>query len=312
VRAIPPRPIEKAARPVEPAPPQTPQRDTTPSQPYRAPVRPELPVSEHLVEVICISSGKGGTGKSVLASNLGVALAASSRVTIMDADLCLANIHILFNLAPRYNAAHLISQERTMEEILLRGPRNVGVIPGGSGIPELATLSESMLKTLINGIATLERTIDTLIIDMPGGLDNQSMLFLLAADRVLVVTTDDPTAMTDAYAVIKTIFTRRPQACVALVVNRARSQESGLETYQKVSHVARKFLGRELALAGIVPHDEMVERSVAQRVPVVIAHPDSPAARAITMIGARLEVSPSGATGRQAFSARFRALVAAR
>lgn len=317
MRAVPPRPMQSHDAAAETAPPATLSASTPLSAPpprsqsYQASGPSEIPIAVPFSEVVCVSSGKGGTGKSVLASNLAVALAATSRVMIMDADLALANLHILFNLTPRYNAAHLISRERTIDEIILRGPRNVGVIPGGSGIPELATLSEPMLRALINGIATLERSVDTLLIDMPGGLDRQSLLFLLSADRVMVVTTDDSTAMTDAYAVIKTIFTQRPQACVALIVNRARSQESGLETYQKVAHVTRKFLGRELALAGIVPHDEMVERSVAERIPVVIGHPESPAARAITMIGARLEVSPSSASGRQSFSARFRALVAA-
>ena len=307
MRAIPPQPAPSRVEPVVMAAP--PRQPAQPGPPEAQEI--ETPVPPALVEVVCVSSGKGGTGKSVLAGNLGVALAATSRVTILDADLALANIHILFNLAPRYNAAHLISRERTMEEILLRGPRDVGVIPGGSGIPELASLTEPMIRTLMAGIATLERTTDTLIIDMPGGLDRQTLLFLLSADRVLVVTTEDITAMTDAYAVIKTILTQRPQACVALIVNRARSQEAGLETYQKVAHVARKFLGRELALAGIVPYDELVERSVAERVPVVIGYPESPAARAINMIGARMEVSPSSAApGRQAFTSRFRALAA--
>lgn len=321
MRSVPPRPMEARAASPEPAtapapaeralPHETPRPQSQP-QSSAQPGPPRLPVAEPLVEVVCVASGKGGTGKSVLAGNLGVALAATSRVTILDADLALANIHILFNLTPRYNAAHLISRQRTMDEILLKGPRDVGVIPGGSGVPELASLTEPMLRALMSGIATLESSVDTLIIDMPGGLDRQSLFFLLAADRVLVVTTDDITAMTDAYAVIKTIFSQRPQACLALIVNRARSQESGLETYQKVAHVTRKFLGRELALAGIVPYDEMVERSVAERVPVVIGHPECPSARAITMIGARLEVSPSSVSGRQAFSARFNALVAAR
>jgi len=238
--------------------------------------------------VVGISSGKGGTGKSILASNLAVLLAPSLRVTVLDADLGLANIHILYNLLPEFNASHVIAGEKRLDEILLQGPRGVSVIPGGSGIPELATLSDMMFGSLADGIASVEGSMDLLLIDAPSGLDRQALTFLLSCDQLLVVTTEDITAMTDAYAVVKTVLTRQPGAMVALVVNQARSYAEGMETFQRVAHVARKFLGHELALGGIVPFDEMVERSVADRVPVSIGHPESPAARALASLAGRI------------------------
>lgn len=279
--------------------------------------RPVLPAAEPAApprpfEVVGVSSGKGGTGKSVLASNLGAILAATTRVTILDADLGLANIHILYNLMPRFNASHVISGERRLDEVLIRGPRGVSVIPGGSGIPELANLSAARFGALVDGIGSLDRSTDLLIIDTPSGIDRQSLLFLLASDHVLVVTTDDITAMTDAYAVIKAIYTRRPDASAALVVNQAGSEAGGLETYQKIAHVTRKFLGRELALGGIIPFDEDVERSVAERVPVAISHPDCPAARAMASIASRLGALSAGLSRpRQPFAARLRGLLSA-
>jgi len=237
-----------------------------------------------------ISSGKGGTGKSILASNLAVLLAPQRRVTVLDADLGLANIHILYNLLPEFNASHMIAGEKRLDEILLQGPRGVSVIPGGSGIPELANLSDLMFGSLADGIASLEGSTDLLLIDAPSGLDRQALTFLLSCDQLLVVTNEDITAMTDAYAVVKTVLTRNPRAMVALVVNQARSYAEGMETFQRVAHVARKFLGHELALGGIIPFDEMVERSVADRVPVVIGHPDSPAARALASLAGRVAI----------------------
>lgn len=242
------------------------------------------------VHVVGISSGKGGTGKSILASNLAVLLAPQRRVTVLDADLGLANIHILYNLLPEFNASHMIAGEKRLDEILLQGPRGVSVIPGGSGIPELANLSDLMFGSLADGIASLEGSTDLLLIDAPSGLDRQALTFLLSCDQLLVVTNEDITAMTDAYAVVKTVLTRNPRAMVALVVNQARSYAEGMETFQRVAHVARKFLGHELALGGIIPFDEMVERSVADRVPVVIGHPDSPAARALASLAGRVAI----------------------
>ena len=269
--------------------PGTPQRPKTRPARARAFSHPPAPSpSSRSYDVVSVSSGKGGTGKSILTSNLAVLLAASSRVTVLDADLGLANIHILYNLMPRYNASHVISGERDLDDVMLKGPRGVNVIPGGSGIPELATLTDMMFGSFADGIAQLDSSTDLLLIDAPSGLDRQSLLFLLASDQVVVVTTEDITAMTDAYAVIKTVLTRRPNAMVVVVVNQARSYSEGMSTFQKIAHVTRKFLGRELALGGIVPIDETVEQSVAERVPVVISHPASPAARAIVSIASRV------------------------
>jgi len=263
-------------------------------------------------DVISVSSGKGGTGKSVLTSNLAVLMAPSTRVTILDADLGLANIHILFNLMPRFNASHVITGEKALDEVMIRAPRGVNIIPGGSGIPELASLSDLRFSSLVAGIATLDHSTDLLLIDTPSGIDRQALTFLLASDQVMVVTTEDVTAMTDAYAVIKTVMARRSDATIVLVVNKARSYADGLETFHKVSHVCRKFIGRELALGGVIPFDEHVERSVAERVPVTLSHPASPASRAMSSIAMRIGTFHSRSQrAAQPFTARLKRLLAA-
>jgi len=314
-----PEPVARHVRTPSPRQPMLPSRESethttippaSSTAPSPEPAAPAPPASPRPFDVISVSSGKGGTGKSVLTSNLGVLLAPGTRVTILDADLGLANIHILFNLMPRYNASHVITGERTLDEVIIQGPRGLGIIPGGSGIPELASLTEGRFSSLVNGISALDRTTDLLLIDTPSGIDRQSLTFLLASDQVLVVTTEDVTAMTDAYAVIKTVMTRRPDATVTLVVNQARSYADGLETFHKVSHVARKFLGRELTLGGVVPFDEMVERSVAERLPVALSHPDCPASRAMASVASRIGSFHSRSQrAAQPFTARLKRLL---
>jgi flagellar biosynthesis protein FlhG len=308
----PPPPGPAASHPAQPEPDTAP----APSAVVPAAAAPAediagAPLPPRAFDVISVSSGKGGTGKSVLTSNLAVLLAPATRVTILDADLGLANIHILFNLMPRYNASHVITGERALDEVLIEGPLGVKIVPGGSGIPELASLTDVRFGSLVSGIASLDRSTDLLLVDTPSGIDRQSLTFLLASDQVMVVTTEDVTAMTDAYAVIKTVLARRPDAAVVVVVNQARSYADGLETFQRIAHVARKFIGRELALGGVVPFDEMVERSVADRRPVALTHPGSPAARAMAAIAARLgtfHTRPAQAV--QPFAARLKRLLA--
>ncbi len=318
-RPAPARPPEEARRPPSRTAPQPLHARPSAPSPLSVPRSsrgPEpaphpgtaAPVS---MDVITVSSGKGGTGKSVLTSNVAVLLAGTTRVTVMDADLGLANVHILYNLMPRYNVSDVIAGRKSLHEIALPAPGGVTLIPGGSGIPELASMSDPMFGALAREIAELDRSCDLLLVDTPSGIDRQSLLFLMASDHVLVVTTEDITALTDAYAVIKTVLARRPSASVALIVNQARSQAHGLEAFHKVAHVARKFLGRELALGGIVPFDETVERSVAAKVPVVLSDPGCPAARAIAALAERLDLFHRRAARTGApFSVRLRGALA--
>jgi len=238
--------------------------------------------------VVAVASGKGGTGKSLIAVNLAVALAESQRVGLIDLDLGLANAHILLGLLPRFDVSHLLRGERTLDDVLLTGPRGVMVLPGASGIPEMAGLDDPSLGVLASAISPLMARSDIVLLDCPAGLSRQSILFLHGADLVLVVTTEDLTSMTDAYALIKTLVTHRPQASVGLLVNDARSAMDGADTYRKISHVARKFLGREILSMGTIPRDVYLERSVRERRPVVLAHPTAPSSRAIFELTGRL------------------------
>ncbi|MBI3450719.1 MAG: MinD/ParA family protein [Acidobacteria bacterium] len=278
------QPVAAPAPGLPAAPPATAMRTAiTHPQPRRAAA--DSPATAF---VVAVASGKGGTGKSLIAVNLAVALAESQRVGLIDLDLGLANAHILLGLLPRFDVSHLLRGERSLDDVLLAGPRGVLVLPGASGIPEMAGLDDSSLGALASAIAPLMARSDIVLLDCPAGLSRQSIVFLHGADLVLVVTTEDLTSMTDAYALIKTLVTHRPQASVGLLVNDARSAMDGAETYRKISHVARKFLGREILSMGTIPRDAYLERSVRERRPVVLAHPTAPSSRALLELTGRL------------------------
>jgi flagellar biosynthesis protein FlhG len=181
-----------------------------------------------------------------------------------------------------------VDGQASLDQALLDGPGGVRLLAGGSGIPELAALPARSLRALARALAPLERAGGWLVVDMPAGLDRQSLLFLLAADQVLVVTTEDITALTDAYAVIKTLHAQQSAAAISLVVNQAHTHEGALEAYHRVAHVCRRFLGREIGLAGIVPWDPAVARSVASRRPVVLSEPHAASARAFVALARQL------------------------
>jgi flagellar biosynthesis protein FlhG len=239
--------------------------------------------------VIAVASGKGGTGKSLLAVNLAVALAERMQVCLIDADFGLANAHILMGLLPRHDVSHLVSGESPLAEVVLQGPRGVQLLPGASGVPEMAHMDDSSLLRFATLAAPLLGACDTVVLDCPAGLSRHSLVFLHGADVVVVVTTEELTSMTDAYALIKTLVMHRPGAAVGLVVNDARSPSEGAETYRKISHVARKFLGRAVPSLGTIPRDPQLERSVMERRPVVLGHPSASSSRAIADLARRIE-----------------------
>jgi len=277
-------PASRADSPATAGPP-----DVSPP-PRHAPLRStavEGP-SIHHPRVFAVASGKGGTGKSLIAVNLAVAMAEGSRVCLIDADFGLGNAHILLGVLPRWNVSHLIHGERTLDEILVEGPRGVRLLPGASGVPEMASLDDATLDGLASTLDPLLDRFDAVLLDCPAGLTRQSLVMLYASDVVIVVTTDDLTSMTDAYALIKTLVTHRPDLVVGILVNDARSPSEGAETYRRICHVSRKFLGRDLLSLGTIPGDAQLERSVMERRPAVVGHPRSPAARAIEELALRL------------------------
>lgn len=239
--------------------------------------------------VLAIASGKGGVGKTNIAANLSICLAAEhQRVILMDADLGLGNLDVIMNIQSRYNLSHVVTGHRTLEEIVHVGPSGVEVVCGGSGIELLANLNTFQRQRLIEGLEAFHSRADYLVIDTGAGIQSSIVGFCLAADQTLIVTTPEPTAMTDAYAMIKVLAANNYDGHISLLVNMAHSPAEGRTIYRQIADVASRFLNTPVYEAGVLCRDEALISAVRQRTPVVLAYPKSPFAAAIKEISIRL------------------------
>lgn len=253
----------------------------------RAPALPSLHSSP--ARILCVTSGKGGTGKSVFTSNLAVEMAArGKRVLAVDADLGLANLHLLLGVSPRRNLYHSLSENLPFREIAERGPAGVRLVPGPSGVAELADLSPRDLARLIAETGRAGADFDLVLIDTAAGISRMTTAFLYSVREIIVVTTPDLTAMTDAYATVKTALRHNPPALISVVVNRARSSAQAWQAFQTLDGIAGRFLGRRLCYLGYLPDDDTVRRAIGVKVPAVLIEPGSAVARRIREIGRTL------------------------
>jgi flagellar biosynthesis protein FlhG len=241
------------------------------------------------LRTIVIASGKGGVGKSHLAANLAVALGArGARVLLVDADLSQANLDLLLGVHPRYDLQHVLAGEKTIEEILISDERNVTLVPAASGVPELADLDDYRREVLLRGLGQLEGHYDLMLIDTASGVSRQATSFCLAADDVVVMTTPEMPAFSDAYGLIKLLqaqgLTRPPH----LMVSMANSPEEAEETAHRIRLVARRFLRLEIDSWGAVPYDPALPRALRRQEPVLTAFPHSPSAAAYRALAERL------------------------
>ncbi|MCU0917192.1 MAG: MinD/ParA family protein [Planctomycetes bacterium] len=242
-----------------------------------------------MATVLAIASGKGGVGKTNIAANLAVCLAAANqRVLLLDADLSLGNLDLLMNLHSKYNISHVLSGRKSMEEIIQTGPQGVRVVCGASGLERLADISEGEHCRLIQHLGRLQRETDTILIDTAAGISRSVIGFCLAADGVLVVTTPEATAMADSYGMIKVLARKGYAGPINLVVNMACSLAEGKQTYQRMADVAQRFLQTTVYYAGTLLKDERLCAAVRSRTPVVLAYPKSQISESLAAVATRL------------------------
>ena len=232
--------------------------------------------------VVCIASGKGGVGKSVIASNLAcLRAAAGERVCLVDFDAGLANAHLLFGLAPRHDLGSVLDGTVTPEEALVEGPAGLRILSGGVGRARLANPTRRELGSLFGALRSLEETHDLLVVDHGAGMGYAVLAHLAATKSFLLVTNPEVTALSDAYAVFKRAEAVNPGVRAGVVVNRAEDREVALSAHERLAAVSRRFLGRDLELAGWVQADPEVPRSVRSREPLLLGSGGSPAAAGI-------------------------------
>lgn len=224
--------------------------------------------------VIAITSGKGGVGKTNIAINLGIGLAElGKRVILFDADMGLANADVLLDIVPRYNLSHVVSGDKELMEILVPAPGGIWLIPGASGITELANLGERERQMLIMNCERLEREADFILLDTGAGISRNTMDFVSSASEVIVVTTPEPTSVTDAYAVIKILAQNGRPSSLGLLVNMVANAIEAERVANSIVSVAGRFLNVYIDRLGYVLSDPYVPASVMRRRAFVLEFP---------------------------------------
>jgi len=242
-----------------------------------------------LARAIAVSSGKGGVGKSNIAVNLAIALSQINlKVCLLDADLGTANADVLCNLSPRRTLEHVVNGQCRLWEAMQLAPGGFRLAPGASGVANLADLGAAPRRALLQQLLALERIADVILIDTGAGINTNVVTFAAAAHTTVVVTTPEPTAMTDAYAMIKSLFARAPQANVELVVNMAANESESERIFLRMDRVCRTFLNRSLTYAGWLPLDAAVAEAVRRRMPFVLHAPDSAVTQSLRGLSRRL------------------------
>lgn len=241
--------------------------------------------SARSTKIITVTSGKGGVGKSNFTLNFALSLQAlGHRVLVFDADIGLANIDVLMGITPKFSLYHLLKRQKTIWEIIYKGHNDLQFISGGSGFNDLFRLTEEELDHFTDQINELNGYVDYIIFDTGAGLSKETLKFIVAAQETIVVTTPEPTAITDAYAIIKMVHGMNYNVPFNLVVNRVTEFNEGRRTAEKISLVAKQFLKIEIPLLGCIEEDPNVSKAVKKQMPFSVAFPNCTAAKSISRL----------------------------
>ena len=256
--------------------------------------------------ILAITSGKGGVGKTNVVINLAASLARlGHRVGIIDADFGLGNVDVLLGLTPAYHIGHVLSGEKSISDITLQGPQGIKIVPAGSGIRSLTALNELQWRRFHNLIEAVSAELDFLLIDTAAGVSDNVVELLMFAPHVLVVTSFDPAAVVDAYALIKILTTASRRKDIGVVVNATRDAEEAGLVFRQLDTAATRFLGRSLRFDGYIVSDPGVREAVLGQRPIVDHLPQSPASRCFRILASRVAGhTPDGGASMRASAQR--------
>ncbi len=261
--------------------------------------------------LVTVTSGKGGVGKSNFSLNFGLGLIEKGhKAVLFDLDLGLANLDVLMGITPKKHLFHLLEPDTTVWDIIEQGPGGLEFIAGGSGFTQIMQLDDEKLDRLFSHLDPLQGYADTIIFDTGAGFSKESMRFMLSSDEVILVTTPEPPAITDAYAVIKMLHSHNPAVSIRLVINRASSEREGKMTADKLAMVSKRFLNMDIQSLGYVSDDPYVSKAVKLQRPFLLTYPQSQAARSIRNLVERYLDRPvnsdASVSGLKGFLAKLR------
>lgn len=252
------------------------------------------------VRVIAVASGKGGVGKTNVSVNLGIQLSKlGNRVLLMDADMGLANVDIMLGLHTQYNLSHVLDGQKTLREVIMEGPGGLKIIPAASGVKRMAQLNAMENAGIINAFSELADDLDVLLIDTAAGIADSVVSFCRASQEVIVVVTDEPASITDAYALIKVLSRDYEVSRFRLLANMAKSPAHGRQLYEKLAKVTEQFLDVSIDYFGAVPYDQSLRDAVQKQIPVSLYRPSSLAANAFENMAHSVQrwPTPRGVSG---------------
>lgn len=243
--------------------------------------------------VITVTSGKGGVGKTSVSVNLAIQLSRlGKKVVVLDADFGLANIEIMLGIRPKYNLSDLMFKGKTMKEIITYGPEGIGFVSGGSGINEMANLNRNQVFQLIGQMAELDQLADVIIVDTGAGIGDSVLEFVATSAEVLLVATPEPTSITDAYALLKTLNKSASyspgKTKVKMIANQVRDGKDADDLFEKIGLVVNRFLNIEIEYLGGIPYDLNMQKAIMKQEPLSLAMPNSNAARQVEKIARKI------------------------
>lgn len=256
-------------------------------------IKGSAPPKRPLARIITVTSGKGGVGKSNTAINLAIQFRRmGQKVVILDADFGLANIEIMFGAVPKHNLCDFIYQGKSITDIITWGPMEVGFISGGSGITGMSNLDKDHLSTIIADLAELDKMADTIIVDTGAGIADAVLEFLVASGEILLVTTPEPTSITDSYSLLKAL-SRHPRYSpettqIRVLANKVTGEGEAQALYAKLETVVERYLGVPISYLGMIPQDQQLARAVMQQMPVSLENPKARSAMAYEAVAAKL------------------------
>jgi len=252
---------------------------------------PQVATGAKLPAVISVTSGKGGVGKTMVVANLAIAQARRGRkVMIVDADLGLANVDVVFGLTPQFNLNHFFAGEKTLEEIVVEGPYGIKILSAGSGVQAFTHLTGEQKMRFLESMDVFHGIFDLVLIDTEAGISENVTYFNVAAQEILVVTTSDPTSITDAYALMKLLSTQYHEKRFNLIANQVSGEDEALDIYKKLTMVSGRYLDIFIDFLGWIPYEKKMRESIARQRPITELFPQAPASQAVEGMARQLEI----------------------